>query len=766
MSDLEKEVWVFPIYKHGRKKYIPLLYSLILAYIIPTAIVILLSPFSRTNAFLYQIEYILLAISFTLVGILTRSKLRGFLNIIPAVASYLTIELVLQSVFSPPIANPYSIFNVIAQPLGVALTNLNLGIDASLLQSLIIVDIIIIGLIAFIGGFFASMIATGFWDKHGHFKFISVLAKMVAIPLALIFLIVLPIALHAVGSIASGTSYLAAGATELSIAFGASPGASSAQGFDITSIDIEELRTRSLAAANYFSQADVAFQQLSGNFIVGAILSSLGQINPQLQGFENATVLLSAIGILTEVTFVLPELFIGFDSFQKGFESTFGIMGGGTGSNPTSTQIMTKPSFPQQATYDPAFKDGLLNLEYAFDNFSAAWELKNNETGEIHGIKAALARASNFQDFESLSQFINLADFFEALEVTVEILLEAGEAIIPFINGTYKTTLGLQALGDNNFDLASTWIESGLEDFTTSNMTFSSIDKPKPVNITIGQGADATVISIPIDGVIEIATDLNNLLLSFGYGANAGIKFFSAMSNIASNLEAINMSDTSATTGTGNQTTWDGLNQAVTDATTIYNQATGNISEAGMKADFFLTKSYGDFLDPAFVEGDDAFFSQVSTMVTDYQGNLTDFGHLLNAIGNTSLAFQDFGLGSSLFEPGKSALSPPPGDNTTILQSKAKMITSKDYAAAAWNALKLTTAINDELKLNWLASLGDPGIPYKLDDIGTTESSIQAVTSYTIELIDILTAFDTSTVLFELILELMDGIDLGAIGGG
>ena len=73
---LTNEPYIFPIYKYGTKKYIPMIYALPLAYIIPTVFIILLSPLSTTNATLFQIEYILVAIFYGLLGILTRSKLR------------------------------------------------------------------------------------------------------------------------------------------------------------------------------------------------------------------------------------------------------------------------------------------------------------------------------------------------------------------------------------------------------------------------------------------------------------------------------------------------------------------------------------------------------------------------------------------------------------------------------------------------------------------------------------------------------------------
>ena len=61
-APLEKEVWFFPIYKYGTKKYVPLKFALPIAYLVPTLLILILSPLSYNNALLFQLEFIFIAL--------------------------------------------------------------------------------------------------------------------------------------------------------------------------------------------------------------------------------------------------------------------------------------------------------------------------------------------------------------------------------------------------------------------------------------------------------------------------------------------------------------------------------------------------------------------------------------------------------------------------------------------------------------------------------------------------------------------------------
>jgi hypothetical protein len=734
--------------------------------------VILLSPIVRTNATLYQIEFILLAIMFCFTGILTRSKLRGFLNFIPAFLSYLTIEILFQGLFDPPLANPYGTFNFISEPLSQVVDNVNFDAELKellqqVLQYLLVIDLLFIWIIAFFGGFFASTVATGFWNKHGDFKFISVIAKMIAIPMAIIFLIVLPIILHAVSSVAAGGSYIAAGGTELALAFGITIGESGGTGaqdtpFDINNLDMTKLREHSANAAKYFSQADVSLQQLKGNFIVGAIMSNLGTFSSDLEGYEDATVLLDVVGVLSEATYAIPDIFQGFKALQVGFENTFQIIGdeGPGGIGATNSQLNLKTNaINQVAPYNPNFVVGLQNLAWAFDNFSLAW--KNNETG--HGLEKALFRASTISEFEELDKLVNLNEFVDAINTTVSILLSTKDAILPFINGTYKTILGMKALGQNAFSEASDWISKGIENFSDSNRTLAALARPKPVNLTINPGrSDETYIAIPIDGIVEIAGDLNNLLLSFGYGVKSGIDFFVEMDIIMKAMDDLDMSNALAIS---NATFWNIVSTSVVNAQSTFNFASSNITEAGTKAGIFVNKSYGEFLDPAFTDPDnsrpDAFFRQIADLIVETQDNMTDFGHLLNAIGNTTFSFRDFGYAAGEFDPALTEWVD--NSNSVPLEAvRTNFTQSRDYAEDAYNSLESAVSINPETKSAWKEMLGDPAVTY---DISSIEENLRALSTRAIETITLVLAVPATDPNFQAILDILELLDLDEIFG-
>lgn len=778
-EEYPKGPWIFPIYKHGKKKYIPILWSLILAYIIPTVLVIVLSPITRTNALLFQLEIVFVAICFTLTGVLTRSKLRGFLNIIPATLSYLTIEGV-SGFFDPPIANPYAIFNYLRDPLNQLLVNLEMadtvllgGLTVSdLLAYLVILDLLFIWIIALIGGLFASTIATGFWNYKGEFKIISVIAKIIAIPMALIFLVVLPILLHGVASVAAGGAYLGAGGSELALAFGVDlGGAVGAQemDFDINNINITKLQTHSKEAAKYFSRADTAFQQMKGNLIVGAVLSNLPS---GYEAFENITATLDLVGAITEITYVIPELFMGFQAIQTGFEYTFGIIEAqaqGTGlGGATSTEFRGKTAeVQQQVTYNPEFNNtGLANLYYAFANFSKAWDSTEGDS-EGHGLKSAIERASSLSQVEALTSMVNIGEFLNALDVTVQALLNLEDSIIPFINGTYKTILGLKALGLNAFDTAGSWIDKAVVDFVQSNTTLATIARPEPVNITLYGNADDpnddTTIIIPIDGIVDAAADLNNLLVDFGYGASSGISFFNDMNGIMIDIDDLDFTDV---TGISDPTFWDDMSNSLTDARDSFDSAKFYISSAGTKATTFTEEnSYGEFLDPLFIEGDGAIFPQVAKFVSDYQGNLTDFTAFMDAITNTTFSFRDFSLGAGDFNDAFETFNDTSND-AELQAVKAKFVSSRDYALAAYHALappfgssqEAPTNVNAETLANWKDALYDPDLePYT---INTDAEDLYGIDTKAIEMIELIVAQDPSAPEFQEILQLMEDLNL------
>jgi hypothetical protein len=744
---LEKEIWFFPIHKYGTKKYIPMIYALPLAYLIPTLFIILLSPFSYNNALLFQIEYILVALFYGLLGILTRSKLRSLLNIIPVILSYLTVQFVVQGLmnFNPPINDPYATFNVASEPIANILSNPNFGIaNADQIAGLLfVIDIFIIFLIAEIGGFFTAMISTGFWNPKGQFSVIAVIAKIIAIPIALIFIIVLPLMLHGISSLVAGGSYLGAGVSELSLAFGGGVGGHAAQSLD--DIDIGTLTEHSIKAAKYFKIADDKLGQLKGNIILGGIISQVMASNPDLKGFENISNALDLVGSISEVSYVLPELFQGFKALQKGFEQTL----------PYITEATND--------YNPIFANGLIQLTYAFDNFSLAWEKSDSSNSTTHGLKKAISIASSLKDIAELSNYVNINQFISALDTSITGLISMNTAFIQFLNGTYETTIAMVNLGENNLVNTNFWMNAAIDDFILSNTTLSAIPTPPPVSFELypngdGGATDKTEIAIPIDGVVNIAKDLNNLLIRFAYGGLASINLFDAMDEVMTSMDNLNWNDTVTTSSSAY---WDGLTNGLLNVQNHYYNGLNNLTEAGTLATTYSTKSYGQLLDPIFVTGEGSFFNTLGSQISELSGNFTDFGFVLQGFTNTTFAFRDFSYGSNLFASWFQEYNTTVVSNTALLNmAKANFTTSQNFAHDGYLALDQAMGLNPQVKSSWMSSLYDEINLNTANDHSLYGANQQGITA-----IDLLLITPTNTQEWQLIINLVAALNLADILG-
>ena len=717
--ELQKEVFFFPIYKYGTKKYVPMQYALPIAYLVPTLLILLLSPITYTNALLFQIEYIFIALFYGLLGILTRSKLRSFLNIIPAVLSYMTVQFVVQGLLQlkPPINDPYAGFNIASKPIADMIATFSPG-NQSVAGYLFIIDLIIIFLIAEIGGFFTAMMSTGFWNPKGQFSVIAVIAKVIAIPFVLIFIIVLPIALHGVNSTFDGIMYVGAGASELTQGFGITSGGQAAQsGFTINDVNISLLRDHSQKAAQYFSFANDKFSQLQGNFILQFVLNAIASSNPQLEGFQNVTKVLDLIGSVSEVSYVLPELFLGFKDLTDGFNKTMPYIGSNSD------------------TYNPNFKVGLKSFTYAFGNLTLAWEKTNNKTNAKHGLKEAIDYARSLEDVPQLANYVNINKFINATDSAITGLLSMNQAFIQFLNGTYKITIGMKNLAENKLNSTNYWIDLAINDFILSNATLSNIPTPPMVNFEFypnGDGGKSQIqsVPIPIAGFVNIAKDLNNLLIRFAYAGLDSIDMLLAMDDTLTSIGSLQWNNT---VSSANSAYWESLSNGLLSVNDSYNNGLRNITEAGNLANEYKNKSYGSMLDPIFVTGKNSFFSQLATQVFRLQSNFTDYGYLLQAFTTTTLAYQHFSYGSDLFN---NWLTTYQGNGNTTNsatdnygnQSLANFTLSANYAYAGYVALGHTVGLNQHVKTSWQNSLYDEANNNTLNDHSLTGADHFAIT--------------------------------------
>lgn len=747
-ASLEKEVFIFPIYKYGNKKYIPMLYALPLAYIIPTLLIVLMSPLSYNNALLFQLEYILIALFYGLLGILTRSKLRSLLNIIPAALSYITVEFILQGLlnFNPPLNDPYGAFNIASKPIEVALAGFNITGASQIAGVVFIVDLIFIFLIAEIGGFFTAVLSTGFWNPRGEFSAIAVIAKIIAIPFVLIFIIVLPLTLHGVSALVDGGSYIGAGTSELSQAFGMSSGATAAQTVNLANLNIQALKDHALKAGHYFSLANDKLAQLKGNLIVQAVIATITSQYPNLKGFENITNALDLVGSVSEISYVLPQLYLGFISLEKGFNQTLPII------------------ISNDLNYNPVFAKGLTQLSYAFANFSQAWNGVKDSHGHLHSLQLALEQANSLQNVQALQNYVNLGQFFSALNSTVSDLITIRNSFVQFMNGTYEITIAMANMANNNFVKANYWMDAGIQDFIASNATLSKVPfNIAPVQFSLypkgdgGASGNVQTVDVPIAGVINIAKDLNNLLIRFAYGGLAGVNIFDKMDNVMTSMGSLNYNNTPQT---ANPTYWNNLATNITDINVYYHYGVANLSEASTLAHVDSQKSYGSLLDSVFTQGSNSFFATLTKQVDTLKANFTDYGHVLDAFANTTLAMRDFSYGSNnlniaigMINAGQNGTAQY---NTTLANAIGNFTNSQNEAKAGYDALGLTHSLAPAVVTNWQNTL------YISTNLGTINNK----SLYGADALGILTAgsLSASTDILPM-LNLVNSLGLGNILG-
>ncbi len=505
-------------------------------------------------------------------------------------------------------------------------------------------------------------------------------------------IIVLPIFLHGVSSLVTGGSYLGAGFSEFSFIFTNTTGGKAAQSLNLSNINIATLRQHSTKAAQDFNFAYDHLSQLGDNLIVQGIINAIIKSNPQYSGFKNITNALALVKSMSEITYVLPELFLGFQSLQSGLQETLPFITRG------------------DSSFHPDFNKGLGQLSYAFDNFSSAWN--ESVQGSYHGIKQALIDALPLQSINSLSNYININEFFGALENATLALLSIKQPFTQFLNGTYLTTIAMANLGLNKLNTSSFWMAQGIKQFIKSNDSLSKIATPPVVAFTIypngdgGKSGNNQTIEIPVDGVVKIAKDMNNLLIRFAYGGLSGIDLFQSMDTIMTSIGNINWNQTASAADT---TYWNNLNMSVFSFRSYYDSGVGNLSIAGLLAKEDSKKSYGSLLDPVFVQGPNSFFGTLANEVNRLVGNFTDYGHVFDAFVNTTYAFRYFSFGSDLYfryieeynSHGNSSLAISLHDQTL-----SNFTLSESYANAGYSALQNTVGINQQVKTNWMNFLG------------------------------------------------------------
>ncbi len=732
-------------------KAMPFWMGFLAAVIAPVLIAIVFGLLnSKENPLLFQLELMLVAIAFCLTGILTRSKLLGFLSIVAAPISWV-ILFFLEMFTGGFILNPYGLFSGITGPVSSIaqsglIPQLNTYLDL-ITQLAIILDLIFIEILAIFLGFFLSTLATGIWTKKGELSIFSCIMKPIAAIFTIIILITVPIAYHAVSNSLYGVISLGAGAAEfgdvfgIDLGFGGGSGAQNGFAIDFNNETmIEELTNASQRAAEWFRESANAFDHVQGNFIATILVESL----LSQYGMENALIVLDFPEILASIATEVPDLMAGYQGLVQGFNLTFSVLqgtdiGGGFGGSVNKID----------ATYNDTFSEGLNMISNALANFSNAEE----------GVKDALSKSEDILSELNVGEsgdMENIAKIIQEAQIGYGIIIDVAEGGIFFLNATYKTTLAIEDLGDVDYVSAHDWMTEASEDLTDANETLQAIDTE-----------DLEEGILPFWGTVEIITDMTELLTYFARAATNGTECYMEIEDIVVEINAIDFKGDDLASISEDL---DDLSSQVTQARVAFDAAKNNIGNATELSDTFVDKTYGDIIDGSLKP----MLTDFNSMLTKFQTNVTEITHLLTALDYTLLSAYSFTEGLNLFNSTYNTIRTAAGDNGTLFfesfsvhpdidRSIAYMDYAIDNASDGFDEIELTSVIPADITISWKNTLHHPWPPEDPDPeltapiksiAGLATGARDAITT-----LKVATAFLAQEATAELINELFDGMD-------
>ncbi|MFX0171680.1 MAG: hypothetical protein ACFE9L_07160 [Candidatus Hodarchaeota archaeon] len=759
-------------------KALPLWQSFLAAILAPVIIVVVFGILgSKTNAVLFQLEMILVAIAFCLTGILTRSKLLGLLNLIAAPISWFILFLI-DIILGGFIPNPYGLLTGLAGPItAIAQSGILSGLGADLdqivtliTQIAIILDLIIVEFLAFFLGFFLSTLATGIWTKKGKLSIFSLIIKPFAAVFAIIIILIVPFAYHGIANFADGGISIGAGAAEFLAFFGGELGGTGGSGAQAggPSLDLnnpEVVANLTAAAENaafWFKRSSTAFGQVQGNFLIRALLNYWFPEGSSYNGLNMREIpsLLSISDILYHLSDELPPLLAGYQNLANGFEITFGVLGqssigGGSGS---SIEGIT-------TDYDPTFTVGLNNISMALDNFTDAEE----------GVREALVTAEEIMTKVIVDETAELGIFVDIVDEAKAgygVLIDVARGGIYFLNATYKTTLAVDEMGESDFLGANNYMNGAANDLVTASSTLQAIDL---------SGLDPNS-PLPFYGTVKIVQDMTQLLSYFSIAAANGTSCYLAVEKGLNALNGIKFTE-----GTGLST---GFNDAATNisaANSFFDSAADNMNDASSFSNNLTNpeNTYGPIIDGSLKP----MLNDFSYMINQFSTNITELGYQLRALEHTLFAMQSFSVGVTLynqtwnFEYAEAGGSGPAflagfTSNTTVLDANDTLQLAIANASLGWYNLSLATKIPNEVRTSWQNLLfwvsplgGGPTSPYPAPPVtyipsiaGLARGVQEAIT--TLWFLGEAAQMNPENVLVQLFYDNMDTIGLGTIFGG
>lgn len=702
-------------------KALPLLHSFIAAVLAPIVIAIVFGIMgSKTNPLLLQIELLLVAISFCLVGILTRSKLRGLLSIISAPISW--VILYFMDLFTNGlIFNPYGLFAGLSGPISAIVqtgildqyvTNAS-ELVTLITQIAIIIDLIIVEILAFFLGFFISTLSTGIWTKKGDLSILSIILKPFAAVFAILILIIVPFTYHGVATFADGGVSLGAGAAEFMGAFG--EGLGGGTGSQIDSINFTALSEAAERAEYWFRRSSNAFEHVQGNFLIRAVLNALFPEGTSYGGLNLREIpaILDISDILAEVSSALPYLLAGYENLTNGFTITFAVLsttslGGGFGGSLEGFQ----------AEYNETFVDGLNYIQDAIYKFREAEDAVNVSIN-----KAKTIIDEVIVDKNQTEGFGVFAIIIEEADVGYGIILDVAQGGIDFLNATYKTALAIDDLGSSDFSGAHTWMSSAALDLSDANDTLKAIDSSG-----LSKGSP-----LPFWGTVQIITDMVELLNYFVRAAANATDCYTRIENVLDTLQELNFAEENVLTYD-----WNPLSSNVSTARTIFDGADNNIKLATSKSNELAAREEG-YYGPIIEGSIGPVLDDFSSMLNQFSTNISEVANLLGALESTVFSIQSLTEGFSLFNQSYTdAHEAAAGNFLTFFstfngdprtnRSKDLMQMAIENASTGYSAVDQTTVIPSDVTNTWKNVLHQPAPGPTVDpDPATVPPSIAGI---------------------------------------
>ena len=696
--------------------------ALLISYATPILMALVFSVLgAASNPPLAQIYLLLMAISFCLMGMLTRSKLMGLLNIIVAPLSFLTIYF-LMAATNGFIYNAFGIFSsmTIENQLVVLANNLNaMGqqqIAQVILQNnstfnvvLIIVDLVFVLFIAFFLGLALATLSTGIRSKDGSISTMALISKPLAGIFTIVLLLLLPFTYHGTANLVVGAIDMVNGATELAIIFNSqssgnnatvTTGAAAAQAnlaqINFTDPQVQELLTERInSAKEWFLKASRRFDHVQANLLLNLLLQTVVPDEIPLQSGDvikarNIPQLLDLTDVLVDILDAFPHLVIGYSDLITGadiVQKTLNATGFGS-SGLLVTSSITAAIIQQLIQYDPSFKTGLQKIQNGVNEFKQA------EKPLVSAISKALPLINNvFVSSDGTTQQF-LTQALEELKFGLPIALNASDALIPAANGTYKALLAQKALGLNAFKESLSWLTLASDDINASNVMLESIDISPLENFNSSL--------VPFKDAFNFMKDLISTYANFIEAMEGSVESFLAMNSTLFALEALNFSETNPSSPQWNQ-----LRQNLTDTRQAIDKADSAFLAGSAETKTYLAKAQNNQYGP-FSSNAEQIFSTVNDFFTTFSSNITDYKLLVFVFELTFNATYEFSAGHYNLELAigeainNSLTGPEFGNLATTQLAEANFTKSQDDSQTAYNILSLNiSGINPDTRERW-----------------------------------------------------------------